>query len=193
MNQKEVIETISRLHHRITDSCKTELCDASHLVFVEKNTILASDGQVSNKIFYMVSGAARAFYLKEGKDITDWFAFENSFICAIDSFFGGLPSAHYIETLEPSLILELSKSKVDVLCDKHADFERLNKLIITQTLLSLQQRIVSIQFENAQQKYDNLLLIRPDITQRVPLTHIASYLGISLETLSRIRNPKNRI
>jgi len=60
-------------------------------------------------------------------------------------------------------------------------------------MLQLQQRIVSIQFETAQQKYENLLHTRPDITQRVALTHIASFLGITLETLSRIRNPKKRI
>ena len=60
-------------------------------------------------------------------------------------------------------------------------------------MLALQKRIFSIQFETAHQKYENLLNIRPDITQRVPLTNIASYLGITLETLSRIRNPKNRI
>ena len=60
-------------------------------------------------------------------------------------------------------------------------------------MLQLQQRIVSVQFETAQQKYNNILKIRPDLTKRVPLTHIASYLGIALETLSRMRNPKNRI
>ena len=80
-----------------------------------------------------------------------------------------------------------------MLADKHHDFERLGRLVVTKTMLQLQHRIVAVQFETAQQKYENLLKARPDITQRVSLSHIASYLGITLETLSRIRNPKRGI
>jgi CRP-like cAMP-binding protein len=131
--------------------------------------------------------------LKDDKDITDWFAFENNFICSINSFFLNMPSPHYIEVLEPSILLEISRENINLLSDKYKEFDRLGKIIVTKTMLQQQQRIVSIQFETAQQKYENILKIRPDITKRVALTHIASYLGITLETLSRIRNPKNRI
>ena len=84
----------------------------------------------------------------------------------------------------------MSRENILELSEKHIEFDRLGKIIITKTMLQLQQRISSIQFETAQQKYKNLLEIEPNITQRVALTHIASYLGITLETLSRIRNPK---
>jgi CRP-like cAMP-binding protein len=104
-----------------------------------------------------------------------------------------MPSPHYIEVLEPSILLEISRENINLLSDKYKEFDRLGKIIVTKTMLQQQQRIVSIQFETAQQKYENILKIRPDITKRVALTHIASYLGITLETLSRIRNPKNRI
>jgi CRP-like cAMP-binding protein len=160
---------------------------------LERETLLVKEGQLADKTYFIASGSARAFYLKDDKDITDWFAFENNFINSINSFFMHIPSPHFIEVLEPSTLLEISRENIDLLSDKHQEFDRLGKIAITKTLLQLQQRVVSIQFETAQQKYENILKIRPDITQRVALTHIASYLGITLETLSRIRNPKNRI
>jgi len=73
------------------------------------------------------------------------------------------------------------------------DFERLIRVVVTRTMLEQQQKISSLQFYTAEEKYQNLLAIRPDITQRVQLSHIASYLGITLETLSRIRKPRHRI
>ena len=115
------------------------------------------------------------------------------FINSINSFHLNIPSPHYIDLLETSTIVEVSRDAISMLTEKHHCFEKLGRIAVTKTMLQLQQRIASIQFESALQKYESLLTMRPDITQRVPLTHIASYLGITLETLSRIRNPKNRI
>ena len=104
-----------------------------------------------------------------------------------------MPSPHYIEVLEDSVLAEISRAEFDRLSDKYREFERLTKNIITKTMLQHQARIASMQFYSAEQKYNNLLSIYPTITQRIPLTHIASYIGITLETLSRIRKPKKRI
>lgn len=188
-----IVETISNNYSPLTAPCKADLVKSLKVLSFDKPAILVKEGQYADKTYFIVKGCARAFYLKDGKDITDWFAFENEFISSINSFFLDVPSPHFIETLEPGILLELSKDKVSELSDKYHDFERLAKMVVTKTLLQLQQRIVSIQFETALQKYENLLNIQPGITQRVPLTHIASYLGITLETLSRIRNPKNGI
>jgi CRP-like cAMP-binding protein len=87
--------------------------------------------------------------------------------------------------------LEISKSDFERLTNTYHDFERLARVVVTKTMLQLQQRIVAVQFETALQKYENLIALRPDITQRVALSHIASYLGITIETLSRIRKPKS--
>ncbi len=170
-----------------------EMENRLQLVEVEKNSLLVKEGQYADSVFYVVSGAARVFYLKDGKDITDWFSFENDFICSINSFFLNEPSPHYIEVLTNSTLLEFKHKDFIELSDKYRDFDRLTKLVITKTLLQLQQRIVAMQFETAYQKYENLLAIHPDITLKAPLMHIASFLGITLETLSRIRKPKTRI
>ncbi len=193
MTKEEIIKNISETYSTLSLECQEELPNKATILSLEKGSILVREGQYSDKTFYIIKGCARAYYLKDGKDISDWFAFENEFISAIVSFFTEKPSPHYIELLEDSILIELSRGDIEGLADKYHDFERLLRVIVTQTMLSHQERIASMQFYNAEQKYENLLVIRPDITQRVPLTDIASYLGITLETLSRIRNPKNRI
>ena len=168
MNKDQIIQSIVENYHELPFECVNDL----HL-----NS----------------EGTARAFFLKDGKDISDWFAFEHDFICSINSYFLNIPSPHYIETIEASTLLAINRTQVNLLSDRYLAFDRLGKVIVTNTMLRLQQRIVAMQFETAKQTYENLLSIRPDITQRIPLMHIASYLGITLETLSRIRSPKYRI
>lgn len=140
-----------------------------------------------------MQGGARAYYLKEGKTITDWFAFENDFISSIISFFLQEPSQHYIEIQEDTTFMVLQLQDIEALCDEHHDFERLCRLSAIKTIIQLQQRIVSLQFKSSKERYDSLLEKYPQIELRAPLGDNASYLGIIQETLSRIRNPKNGI
>ena len=193
MTKEEVINIISETYSTLTDECQQEFSNSSKISILQKGTTLVKEGQYSDKTFFIIEGCARAYYLKDGKDISDWFAFENDFISSINSFFQDIPSPHYIELLEDSILLEISRKDVELLSAKYHEFERLSKIIIIKTMLQLQERISSMQFHSAEQKYENLLSIRPNITQRIALTHIASYIGITLETLSRIRKPKKRI
>lgn len=155
---------------------------------VSKGDVLVSEGDYSYELYYVVKGGARAYYLKDGKTITDWFAFENDFISSIVSFFLGVPSQHYIEVLEETTFMVLQLKDIEMLCDKYHDFERLARLSTTKTMIQLQQRIVSLQFKSSKERYDSLLEKYPQIELRAPLGDIASYLGITQETLSRIRN-----
>lgn len=140
-----------------------------------------------------MQGCGRAYYIKDGKDISDWFTFDNDIMAPIVSFFSDKPSPHYCEFLEDSIALEISKESIDKLSEKHHEFERFISRVVTITLLGLCERLNAIQFNKAEDRFKHLLTMYPDITNRVALTHIASYLGITLETLSRIRSPKYRI
>lgn len=190
MRKEDIIGAIEENYIKLSDSCINSLLDVSKILHVQNGEKIVKEGQFADKAYFIIKGCARAFYLKEGKDITDWFAFDNDFICSINSFYLDIPSPHYIEVLEPTVLLEISKKQIDILSTKYPEFDKLEKLVVIKTMLRLQQRIVSVQFETAAQKYINLLNIRPDITQRVSLTYIASYLGITLETLSRIRKER---
>jgi CRP-like cAMP-binding protein len=193
LDKNKIVDRITSKYSNLNDLVKIELLENARVLKLPKGTTLVKEGQLSDKTFFIIKGCARAYYLKEGKDISDWFAFEDEFISSINSFFLNVPSPHYIEVLEDSILLEISRNDVEKLSEKYHDFERLTKVIVTKTMLQQQQRIVSMQFYTAEEKYKNLLSIRKDITNRVPLTHIASYIGITLETLSRIRNMAVRI
>ncbi|WNJ17107.1 Crp/Fnr family transcriptional regulator [Pontibacter sp. G13] len=192
MIHAEILSSIEGHYGPLPKGCREVLETQTQILELDKGTPLVQAGQISDKTYYVAQGVARAYLLKDGRDISDWFAFEHEFISPIHSYFRAVPSPHFIETVEPSILLEINQSTLRHLTDTYREFDRMEKEVVIRTFLNLQQRIASMQFESAQQKYQSLLEMRPDITQRVPLIHIASYLGITIETLSRIRSPKAR-
>tara|TARA_R110000751_G_scaffold256864_1_gene356360 strand:- start:1010 stop:1591 length:582 start_codon:yes stop_codon:yes gene_type:complete len=193
MNIEKILNEIGETYSPISIECQEEFIANSKISTFKKGEIVVREGQFSKKGYLIVQGCSRAYYLKDGKDISDWFTFENQIMASVVSFFSKEPSPHYVEFIEDSTVIEFSKDTVDILIDKYHDFERFISKVVTETMLGLCERLYTIQFNKAEERYKHLLAIYPDITNRIPLTHIASYLGITLETLSRIRNPKNRI
>ncbi len=193
MNVEKLLNEIGEIYSPLSVECQQEFIANSHIVSFNRGETVVHEGLYSDKAYLIVKGCSRAYYLKDGKDISDWFAFENEFMASIVSFFRAEPSPHYIEFVEDSIVIEFTKDTLDTLSDKYHDFEKLISKVVTITMLGLRERLSSILFNKAEDRYSQLIGIRPDITNRIPLTHIASYLGITLETLSRIRNPKNRI
>lgn len=152
-----------------------------------KNHIFLREGQICDYFFYLKKGAVRLFYYKNEKEVTEWLTLDDSFFLSINSFYRREPSRILMQTLEPCELIMIPHDDLLRLSAKYHDIETLHRKIITASLLSSQVRMESIQFETAQQRYERLIATRPDILQRVPLTYIASFLGITLETLSRIR------
>lgn len=189
----EVLQTITQKITPLSDETLAEVKQYARIINVFKGDVLVKEGEFSDHLYFVVQGGARAYYLKDGKTITDWFAFENDFISSIVSFFLAVPSQHYIEVLEDTMLMVLQLRDIETLCDKYHDFERLGRLSTTKTMIQLQQRIVSLQFKSSKERYNSLLEKYPKIELRAPLGDIASYLGITQETLSRIRNAKNGI
>lgn len=183
----ETLENIQLKYTSLSTDCISDLIGHLQIRTYEKNEIFVKEGQYSKKAYFIISGSARAYYYKNDKDVTDWFAFENEFICPIVSLFSDRPSPHYIQALECSTLGEISKETIDGLSKTHLELEKLIRVIVTETMLKQQKRISSILFYSAEDKYKQLLQEYPDILNRIPLTHIASHLGMTLETLSRVR------
>ena len=189
----EIIASIMAEFGPLSDEAVSDIKRVGEIRQIEKGETLVREGEYSYELYFVAKGGARAYYLKDGKTITDWFAFENDFISSIVSFFLGVPSQHYIEVFEDSTFMVLQLKDIEMLCDKYHEFERLARMSTTKTMLQLQQRIVSLQFKTSKERYDSLLERYPQIELRAPLGDIASYLGITQETLSRIRSAKNGI
>lgn len=157
----------------------------------EKNTIFLKEGHVSRYIYFINKGLVRIFYYKQEKEITEWIACDKEFFLSIKSFYEQKPSILQFHAIENCQLVGIPYSDFLHLCSQFHDIESLHRKLITFSLLLSQERMDSIQFETARQRYEKFIALRPDIIKRVPLTYISSYLGITLETLSRIRG-KNK-
>jgi len=157
---------------------------------VPKDHYLLKEHSISDYIYFIEKGVARIFYYKNEKEVTEWIAMDEQFFLSITSFFQRVPSKLIIHTLEPSEIYGIHHDAFMKLAEKHHDVERLLRKMVTTSLILSQIRMDSIQFETAQQRYDRLLSTSPEVIKRVPLSYIASFLGVTLETLSRIRSSK---
>ena len=157
---------------------------------VSKDHVLGKENIVSDYLYFIEKGIVRIYYHKNGKEITEWIAMDGQFFLSITSFFQRVPSHLIIQTIEPAEVYGIHHDDFMKLSDKYHDVERLLRKMVTRSLILSQTRMDSIQFESAQKRYERLLQASPEIVQRVPLTYIASFLGITLETLSRIRSQK---
>jgi len=152
-----------------------------------KHHILHEKEKVCNHFYIIISGIARVFYYKEDKDITCHFASEQESITAIDSFIQRKKSKYSIELIEDTELFKVSRSDLENLFEKNPKYERFGRLFLEQLYIELVQRIDDLQLLTAKERYDILFSKKPALFQRVSLKHIASFLGITAETLSRIR------
>ena len=186
----EIIKKITNEYSNLSNETISEWKENIRVIELKKGTQLVKEGNYTDKLFFIYKGSAKAYHLKDGKLITDWFAFNNEFICAITGYFLKKPSEHYIELTENSVLLEFKREKLNRLSKKHHDFERFSRIITTRIMLQLQQRVVYLQFATAKERYEFLLKQFPEIELSISLGDIASYIGITQETLSRIRAKK---
>ena len=147
---------------------------------------LLKSGVVANQIFFVVKGATRSYYLKDGNEITTWFTFENDFTTSFYSFISNEPSHETIELLEDSILYVLKFDDLNTLTEKYPEINHLYRKVLELNFVR-QEKLLTERFSTAKEKYQNLNTKFPGILQRVPLGHIASYLGITQSTLSRIR------
>lgn len=154
---------------------------------VKRKTVLQQGGTVCRQFHFVEKGILRVYYYKEGKDVTAWFAFEGMVASCIDSLFSGETTLYYIETLEDAVIHTVQYDTIERSFADYPQLERLGRLMVTQNYLLLDQRMKLIIFHTAEERYKMLLEQEPKALQKIPLHHIASYLNVTQETLSRIR------
>lgn len=154
---------------------------------ISKGNYVLKHGEICKHIYYVNKGFVRIFYFKNGKNITEWFANEKQYFFSITSYFNEIPSNLVIEAIEDSEIILLSKTGLEQLRKTNIEIANLLIKFFSRSLILSQQRMESIQFETAKQRYTKLLEDQPEILNKVPLQFIATFLGITQETLSRIR------
>lgn len=156
-----------------------------------KGEILIREGEVHYAVYFIKSGAIRSYYInKEGKDITYWFGFEGDIAASLGNFINSKPSLENIELLEDSVVLKISRSGLLEFYTTNIEFANFGRKLAENALLEMEEQILLTQINDAKSRYLSLINKFPQILQRVNLGHIASYLGITQVTLSRIRAQK---
>ena len=153
-----------------------------------KSEFFIKEGQICSKIAFISEGLFRIYYLKDGIEINTCFCKENSITSSFNSFVNHIPSNENIQALENSVVVTLSSENLAKLYSDSQIWQTIGRLLTEKECLRLSDRASSLSFESALEKYKNLLKYQPGIIQRVSIQHIASYIGVSRETLSRIRS-----
>ena len=174
-------------YYQLSDTALHVLSDSFEEVVFSKNDFLLASGQVCRHLYFIKHGAVRGYYTLDGKEITHWFGFENDFVTSFHSFITGQASVENIQLMEGSILWKISKDKLNSLYNAHHEIERLVRIAYEKYYIRLEERFVNAQFKTAAERYESLIQQSPHIIERVPLGYIASYLGISQETLSRTR------
>ncbi|WP_313092709.1 Crp/Fnr family transcriptional regulator [Chryseobacterium flavum] len=152
-------------------------------------TILLNEGQISAKMFFVENGALREYFYQDGRELTLEFVTENQAVASFDSFLNASPSEFLIETLEPSTVYELTADSFRKLLENQ-EFQQEFNTLFYKRFSEISKRLMSFIKYSPQERYEQLLKNRPELLLRFPQHYIASYLGITSVSLSRIRNRK---
>ena len=152
-----------------------------------KNEIILGEGETCENIYWIVKGLVRQFYYKNGKELTEYMATENSICMCIESLFREQPTNLQIMAIEPTILYCLPKAKLEAVAMKSVNIQILYRKILEESLILSQIRADMLRFESAIDRYQKLVKRSPQLVLRAPLVYIASYLQMTPETLSRVR------
>src|SRR3982751_1343913 len=155
---------------------------------LRKKQFLLQEGDVCKYIAFVEKGALRAYTIdKKGMEHIIQFAVEGWLISDLSSFLSADPAMYNIDALEECELVLISRTAYEELLKKIAKFETYIRLQITGAYVAMQKRLISLNSLPLEERYTNLIALYPDIVQRVPQHMIASYMGLTPETLSRVR------
>ena len=152
-----------------------------------KGEKILNEGEVCENIYWVVKGLVRQYYYKNGKELTEYMATENTIFMSIESLFREEPSKQVIHALEPTIVYARPKKEREAVAIKCVNIQMLYRKILEESLIISQRHADMLRFESALDRYRKLVKNSPQLVLRAPLVYIASYLQMTPETLSRVR------
>lgn len=161
-------------------------------VTIEKNMLLVKKGDTCEYLYFVCEGAFRSYLTIDGKEITTWISTENNFITAINAYFEQSVAIKNTEAIEDSYLLAIHRDDLEELTRKFSAMNTILRVFYEKYYIAAEERAFIARIRDAEGKYKRLLESYPHLVKRVPLKYIASFLGMTLETLSRIRSRMSR-
>ena len=180
---RELARRYSTMTHEELDILESVLMP---MKFAKGERVL-NEGDTCQYIYWIVKGLVRQYYFKNGKELTEYMATENTIMMSIESLLLEKPSMQVIQALEPTLIYAMPKNELEAVAMRSVNIQILYRKILEESLIISQQRADMLRFESAQDRYQKLVKSSPQLVLRAPLVYIASYLQMTPETLSRVR------
>lgn len=157
------------------------------IVTFPKGTVLLEEGKVATECYFSIKGCVRSYYIVDGEEKTTSFFTEGEAIASLNSYINKIPARHYFECVEDCTLAVLSYDKEKELCKRFPKFESLCRGSIEEDFAKQQDIMASYLTKSPEERYLDLQKNRPELLQRVPQYHLATYLGVKPESLSRIR------
>lgn len=157
---------------------------------IGKGDLIFRPGKMANKMYFLLKGGLRSYYIKNGEEITDYFFFEESFATDYVSYFGDKPTEFYLEALEDTLAITYDRAEICKVAENYPRFQKFLRIHSEMAFIEIEQRMRILQNETLETKFQYTLSQFPYLFQRVPQHQIASYLGVKPESLSRIKQKK---
>ena len=178
---------VTRFHSPLTKESLHALADVIVCRKYKKGERILDEGEVCKCLLYIEKGMLRQFYFKHGKDLTEHLGYEEGVVVCLESYFKQEPTRLMIEALEPVIVWEFEKEKIERLSLERSDVGVLYRIFFEWSLIDSQIKADTLRFESAHERYNKLLHLHPEILKRAPLVYVASLLQMTPETLSRVR------
>lgn len=173
---------------KLSPAALQSLTDCVKAGQLAKKEYILHPGQVCDCIYYIQKGLIREYFIDEkGNDVSVWFGKENDFAVLLSSFITLRPGITGLQAMEASEVLMLKHSDLYRLYDEFHDIDRLGRVLTEQYFVASEAHSRGFRHLGALERYEDFVSKNPELLRRVSLKHIASYLGVSLETLSRLR------
>jgi CRP-like cAMP-binding protein len=173
-------------NQELSETTKAEICAHLTILNLDKKHVLIKENQRHDFAYFVIKGAVRSYYLKEGIEVNTWFALENDMVGSLHNF-KNKPSRETMELVENSTLISFNLKHIKPRMHTNIQIANFIHEILEDYALFLEDKIYFSQMMSSKDKYLILLDKEPQLFHRIPLTYIASYLGISRETLSRLR------
>jgi CRP/FNR family transcriptional regulator, anaerobic regulatory protein len=174
--------------HPLTDGLRDELHRIVTAAKIKKKGYLLKSGRVCNNIYFIEEGLLRCYYIKNQTEVCSWFMKEGDIAISIKSFFEQTSSYENIQALEDTLVYYISYDDLQLIYRQYPEFNFIGRVLTERYYTLSEQRLFGMRLQRSSERYQYLIQQSPDLIKRVPAIYIASLLGITLETLSRIKS-----
>ena len=181
---RELARRYSTMTHQELDELENILVP---MKFVKGEMILR-EGEICRNIYYLDKGLIRQFYFKNGKEVTEYLGADHTIFMCIESLFKEEPTYLQVEALEASIVFAIPVADLEKVALHCVNIQMMYRKILEESLIISQVHADLVRFETAQNRYKRMCKLYPQVAFRAPLIHIANYLQMTPETLSRVRS-----